>query len=146
MNFKTIIITLSLLLFSNIVSSGADIVARIDNPDKTILVNRLAIQRIFTRKITRWSNGTNISVFTKPLTSIEHKNFSMSVLGLTPFNFKRQLESQTYSGKSTSVMEVDSDEAMAMKIAQTPGAIGYINYAIIIGNKTIIIIDDSTIN
>jgi len=131
--------------WNSVLDAAADIVIRFDNPDKVVLTNRLAVQRIFTRKDTRWSDGSEIKVFIKPINSIEHSNFLISVLGISTFSYKRHLESQTYAGRTTSVMEVDSDEIMALKISQIPGSIGYINYAIIINNRDIVVISGDDI-
>lgn len=134
-----------LLIFTKVGALGADIAIRIDNPDKILIMNKLAVQQIFTRKITKWSDGTSIIVFTKPLSSIEHRDFTSNILGLTLFNFKKKLETYTYAGKVNSVKEITSDAMMSIKIAQTPGAIGYINYAIITGDRIIIIIDGTSV-
>lgn len=143
---KTLIIIFLLMLPNAGINAGSDIILRFDNPDKMLLMNRLAAQMLFTRKMTRWSDGQEVKIFVKPVNSIEHKEFIRSVLGMTPYNFQRQLESQTYAGRATSVNEVPTDEAMAMKITQTPGSLGYINYGIITSNKIVYIIDGNTVN
>jgi ABC-type phosphate transport system substrate-binding protein len=132
-------------LAPRLANSGADLVLRIENPDRTLLMNRLAVQQIFTRKTTRWSDGNEIVVFVKPLGSIEHRDFTTNVLGLTSYEFIKKLENQTYSGRATSVMELPTDEMMSLKVSQTSGSVGYINYAIISNNSNIVIIDGTSI-
>jgi ABC-type phosphate transport system substrate-binding protein len=106
-----------------------------------ISMNTYEIQKIFTKKTTKWPDGQNINVFIKPRHSIEHRDFVINVLEMTPYYFEQQLESQTYSGTAASVIEVPTDLQMKQKIEQTPGSIGYVNYELYINdnNKLIII-------
>lgn len=136
---------LSLLIFSTGLESNVDLVSNLSNP-KVMLMNRLSVQNIFTRKMTRWSNGDNIVVFIKPLESIEHKDFVSNVLRMSPFNYKKNLDAQLYTGKSTGVMEIPTDDSMIWKVVSTPGGVGYINYDIIVSNKIVHIVDGDSVN
>lgn len=138
-----IVVFVLLCLFCPIISS-VDLIIW-GEYDNSILLDRFAIQRIFTRKIIRWPNGQYINVFIKPIHSIEHRDFVKTVLQITPYYFEQQLEEQTYTGRSTSVTEVPNDQQMLVKISSTPGAIGYINYEIYIDNKRVFIIDPSVL-
>lgn len=101
-------------------------------PEKKIGTTELV--HIFTRKTMFWSDGHKIKVFTKPTDSIEHKLFSISILGLTPYKYRMMLDSVIYSGVNTPVIEVNSDEEMILKVSTTPYSIGYLNYNTIITN------------
>ena len=134
-----------LFLSFNIQSAkSAEILVWKEDAD-TITIDRYSIQKIFTKKISRWPNGTNINVFIKPRNSIEHRDFVTNVLMISPHYFDELLERQTYTGKATPVIEVPSDKLMQLKIESTPGAIGYINYDLYYGSKRIIVIDPETI-
>ena len=111
-----------------------------------ITIERFYLQQIFTKRIAKWPDGTNINVYIKPLGSIEHKDFLFSVLGLSPFAYSQQLEAQTFTGKATSVIEVANDTQLLMKIEKDPRAIGYINYDIYIGNKKVVVVDGDSVN
>lgn len=143
--WSTLLISITIALYCGASAHSADIVVTKDTPDNVVLMNRLMVQRIFTRKQTRWSDGREILVFTKPLTSIEHRDFAINVLGMTPYDYQKQLEDQTYSGRATSVIEINTDELMALRVSNHPGSIGYINYVIIIDNKTVVVIDGNTV-
>ena len=109
--------------------------------DNTIFMNRLAIQRIFTRKDTRWENGKNILVYIKPIDSIEHRIFVANVLNMTLYRYQKSLETYTYTARALPVTEVNSDDKMRVAVNSHPGAIGYINYELVVNEKTIKIID-----
>lgn len=134
-----------MLLLIPIKSSGVDIIVWAET-STTITLDRYTIQRIFTRKVTNWPDGTNITVFTKPFNSTEHKDFVYKILKISPFYYQQLLEQQTFSGKASSVIEITSDAQMYRKISNGVGSIGYVNYEIYKDNKKVIIIDDNTIN
>ena len=131
-------------IFISSVATATDLLLWRENSD-SIMIDRYSIQRIFTRQITRWPNGQHISVFIKPKESVEHRDFVVRTLGISPFYYEQQLERQTYAGKSSSVTEIPTDIAMVQRVENTPGAIGYINYEIYIGSKKVIIVDTDTI-
>lgn len=135
---------LILLLMVHSVCNATELILWRENSD-TITLDRYYLQKIFSKKIARWPNGMSIQVFTKPLHSIEHRDFVVNILGLSPFYYEQQLESQTYAGKTASVVEVPNDGIMIMRVEQTPGAIGYINYDVYIGSKKVIVVDDTSI-
>ena len=132
------IIILFLISIKNINSS--EIIIWKEDADSMSL-DIYSVQKIFTKKINRWPNGRNISVFIKPMNSVEHRQFVIKVLQMTPYGYKEQLERQTYSGKASSVVEVSTDNEMILKVENNVGAVGYLDYQLYAGNKKIIIID-----
>ncbi len=110
--------------------------------DNTIFMNRLMVQRIFTRRETRWSNGDSIIVFIKPMDSIEHRNFVSNTLNMTLYRYQQSLETYTYTARALPVTEVANDQQMLTAINTHPGAIGYVNYQLVMNNKTITICED----
>lgn len=101
------------------------VIANQDVPE--IKIPQFNLVNIFTRKQIFWSNGHKITVYTKPVDSIEHKIFTINVLNLTPFKYKTLLDSISYTGKNTPTIELKSDQEMIFKLSMTPFAIGYIN-------------------
>lgn len=108
----------------------------------TLFMNRAAVQRIFTRKDVRWSNGKSIIVYTKPIDSVEHKAFVANTLNMSLYRFQRELESSTYSAKAIPLNVVDNDYTMMREVKTHEGAIGYVNYRLVLHNKKIILIDE----
>lgn len=111
----------------------------------TIILDRNSLQKIFTQHITKWPDGRYIQVITKPNDSIEHKDFLLNVLGLSPISYK-QLKNNTQSDIIPNILEVQDDKQMMMKIESIPGSIGYLNYEVYINSKHIIILDSKFIN
>ena len=110
--------------------------------EDTLFMNRAAVQRIFTRKDVRWSNGKSIIVYTKPIDSVEHKAFVAHTLNMSLYRFQRELESSTYSAKAIPLNVVYNDNAMIREIKSHEGAIGYVNYQLVLHEKKIVLIDD----
>lgn len=133
-----------LLIFYTSSLSASDIIIWREDLD-TITIDRYSLQKIFTKKQSRWPNGLPIRVFIKPMDSVEHRDFVTNILGISIFTYQQLLDAQVYSGRSYSVVELLTDEQMIMTVEKTPGAIGYINYALYIGNKKVTIINSSSI-
>lgn len=87
----------------------------------------LRLTNIFTRSTTKWrSNGARITVFIRPINSIEHKLFVFQWLHLTNYRYKKLLQQNTFSGIASNVKTVQSDEHMLIIITATPNSIGYV--------------------
>lgn len=106
-------------------------------------VNRAVIQRIFTRKETRWINGDNIIVYIKHIDSIEHRAFVTNVLNMTIKRYREQLNTSVEINGASPVIELPNDAKMLSAIHSQPGSIGYIDYNLIINEKVIRICDDN---
>jgi ABC-type phosphate transport system substrate-binding protein len=122
-------------------TSFSDVQIIIPSEYNKLLRDKLMVSYIFTRKVTKWETGEKITVFTKPLDSIEHRYFLNQWLNMTSGKYRRELEGQTYSGRATGVKEVNTDEEMMVMVIQTPASIGYLNYGVILHDKSVKIID-----
>jgi len=84
------------------------------------------LRSIYTMKKNLWSNGDRIVVFVLSNGSATHKEFCRKLLKVFP----RQLESVwyrlVYSGTGERPVSVNSEKEMMSLVANTPGAIGYI--------------------
>lgn len=143
--FKVLILLALMMLQVHKTSSSelrTSLIFRNYNLDNTLFMNRVAIQRIFTRQDKRWSNGDEIIVFIKPMNSLEHKRFLSEVLHMTLYRYERTLSTNTQTGKALPVTEVNSDDKMNMIISYTQGAIGYVNYTVRLNGKQVIIVCD----
>jgi ABC-type phosphate transport system substrate-binding protein len=110
-----------------------------------IEIERQYIEKIFTKKIAKWPDGNNIDVYIKPIHSIEHRNFVKNVLGVSTFYYQQQLETQTYTGRAPSVIEVSDDSQMMLNVEKNSKAIGYLNYEVYVDNKKIRVVPDTII-
>lgn len=81
---------------------------------------------IFTKKQKFWRNGEKITVFIKPINSVEHSIFAHEWLGVSIYRYKKILKKEIYSGQTSSVREVLSDVEMIRSILTTPYSIGYL--------------------
>jgi len=98
---------------------------------------------IFTRRQKYWEDGSKITVFIKPINSVEHKFFVFNWLRMTHNAYKTKLERETYSGNSIGLIEVKSDVDMLIRVANTQDSIGYIDNKLLIrGVKNVKIITD----
>ena len=111
----------------------------ISSTSKTIHMSQINIQRIFTKKVMYWSDGTLISnVYIKSITSIEHQYFLLNYLHMSLFRYQQQLDMAIYAAKTTPVIEVKDDLEMEISIKTHPGSIGYVNYQLRLDNNVII--------
>jgi len=113
------------------------------NSDNTMFLDRVDIQRIFTRQDVVWDDGQAIIVYTKPLNSPEHKLFVSSTLGMTLYRYLRELSVSTRYTGHVGVHEVPNDQAMIAAIRSHDGAIGYVNYELVSHSNHVIIIDEA---
>ena len=143
--FKVLILLVLMMLQVPKTSSSelkTSIIFRNYDLNNTLFMNRIAIQRIFTRQDKRWSNGDEILVYIKPMNSIEHKRFLSDVLHMTLYRYERSLSANTQTGKALPVTEVNSDDKMGMLISNNHGAIGYVNYTVRLNGKQVIVVCD----
>lgn len=143
--FKVLILLVLMMLQVPKTSSSelkTSIIFRNYDLNNTLFMNRIAIQRIFTRQDKRWSNGDEILVYIKPMNSIEHKRFLSEVLHMTLYRYERSLSVNTQTGKALLVTEINSDDKMGAVISNTHGAIGYLNYTVKLNGKQVIVVCD----
>lgn len=126
-----LILTIFLLVANPQPTKSSDVSIVANDTVSDVKLSRLELIRIFTKNQKFWSDGHKITVFTKPISTLEHKMFVVTVLNLTLFKYKTLLESAVYSGQNTNIIEVDSDEEMLIRLSNTPYSIGYINYTIV---------------
>lgn len=131
------IISIVLLLSFPIQVSSVDIIA--SSIPLSVIRNEILIA-IFTKSKMFWNSGEKITVYIKPINSLEHLIFVSEWLGISAYRYKKLLENNVYSGNSSGVIEVNSDEAMLLAVYSTPNSIGYLN------NGTVLYYNNSYIN
>ncbi|WP_432470573.1 hypothetical protein [Amphritea sp. HPY] len=77
-------------------------------------------------RVTRWQDGTPIRVFVYPDRDPAHFQFVKQRLKIFPYQLRNTWDRALYTGSGESPRQVNSAAEMIQRIAQTPGAIGYI--------------------
>ena len=84
------------------------------------------VRAIFTMKKRLWSDGQRVQVYVLSQDQKTHKAFCKQVLGIFPRQLDAIWQRLVYSGTGQAPTALSSKEEMIQTIANTPGAIGYI--------------------
>ncbi|WP_372872135.1 hypothetical protein [Shewanella sp.] len=84
------------------------------------------LRLIFSRQRLFWTDGTPIKVFVLPPDSEMHKRFCFESLEILPYVLQRNWDRLVYSGTADRPEIVSTLAEMRVKVAKTPGSIGYI--------------------
>jgi hypothetical protein len=84
-------------------------------------------RRMFSMQLDHWSDGTPVRVFVLPDDDPRHRAFAKDRLRLFPRQLRRVWDRQLYSGTGQAPEIVTSEVEMRRRVAQTPGAIGYLS-------------------
>lgn len=84
------------------------------------------IRAIFTMQKRFWPNNRQIKVYSLPDNNPLHKDFVKNNLNMFPHQIRRVWDRMTYSGTGAAPIELDSEQEMIEKIANTPDSIGYL--------------------
>ena len=105
-------------------AGGLVLIANGENQQSDIYLRTL--RGIYSMRMQTWPDGSPLTVFVFGDDSDAHKSFCRSVLGVLPFHLRRNWDRLTFSGSGQAPTMVKGMEEMKMKVATTPGAIGYI--------------------
>lgn len=84
------------------------------------------LRAIFTMKKRFWKEGEPISVFVLSNEHSVHKRFCKQALNIFPHQLETVWYRLVYTGTGKAPIEAGSEAEMQKKVANTPGAIGYI--------------------
>lgn len=112
-----------LLIVSN---SFAQALVIVQPENVTDELSRNSLRAIFAMRITEWPDGSTIQVFVLEDKNKIHVSFCKNILGMFPYQLRRVWDRQIFSGTGSSPTTVGSEQEMRIRIADTPGAIGYI--------------------
>ncbi len=87
------------------------------------------IRAIFTLKKRAWPNGKAIQVYTLADGNPLHVSFVKNILHMLPYHMRRIWDRVIFSGTGAPPIELNSEEEMIDKVAQTPNSIGYVTAA-----------------
>ena len=99
----------------------------ITNPsvlEKTL--SRSSLRAIFGMRLHTWPDGSAIRVFVMPDDAPLHAAFSKEKLNVFPYQLRSAWDRLVFSGTGQAPITVTSPEEMLAKVANTPGAIGYL--------------------
>ena len=97
------------------------------NPSVTdTSLTRAKVRAIFNMRLLSWPDGTPIRVFVLKDRDPLHREFSKRVLQVFPYQLRRAWDRRVYSGVGQAPQQVSSVEEMKRRLADTPGAIGYL--------------------
>ena len=92
--------------------------------EKALSVNSL--RSIFSMHLKTWPDGTKIRVFVLPDDDPLHQIVSKEKLNVFPYQLRSTWDRLVFSGTGQAPTKVNSNEEMLNRIANTPGAIGYL--------------------
>lgn len=101
-----------------------EVVVHPDIHQETISVN--VLRAIFSMRMKTWPNGHLIKVFVLPDDHPLHNDFAKEKLSVFPYQLRSTWDRLVFSGTGQAPFRVSSNEEMLKKIANTPGAIGYL--------------------
>ncbi len=78
-------------------------------------------------RMTSWPNGMPIRVFVLGDKNDLHADFSKRILGVFPHQLRRAWNRQIFSGIGQAPERVESEAEMRNRVAETPGAVGYLS-------------------
>lgn len=89
-------------------------------------LDRNTARLLFSMRRPQWEDGTPVHVYVLDDRDPLHVRFCREVLKLYPRQLRRVWDRQTFSGTGQAPDIIDSVEEMRDKVAEEPGAIGYL--------------------
>lgn len=126
---RRLYLALAVLLCSVSVSAEQLLVAHpsVRTADITLNTARL----LFSMQLRQWPDGEAVHVFVLPDDAALHRAFAKDLLSLYPRQLRRVWDRQLYSGTGRAPETVSSETEMLQRVADTPGAIGYLSHEMI---------------
>ena len=99
------------------------------------------LRAIYTMRLDRWDDGTEIQVFVLPQKNPLHQQFCKSVLQALPHQLQAVWYRLVYSGMGRAPTEVRDEQEMLERIRATPGAIGYVDRVLNVSDVQVLTIE-----
>ena len=87
---------------------------------------RASLRAIFGMLLQKWPGDTPVKVFVLRDDAPDHATFSKTVLQVFPHQLRMAWDRQVFSGQGQYPEQVASAQEMLVRVASTPGAIGYV--------------------
>ena len=105
-------------------AGAVDVIAHPSHADDGIA--RAQLRGVFGMRVRAWPDGTPVRVFVLADDSSVHTEFSKAILQMYPYQLRQNWDRLLYSGTGQPPIQVGSEEEMLRRVAETPGAIGYV--------------------
>ena len=89
-------------------------------------LSRNSLRAIFGMRLRAWQDGSPIRVFVLPDDAPLHNLFAKEKLNIFPYQLRSAWDRLIFSGTGQAPFLVNSEEEMRIRVATTPGAIGYL--------------------
>lgn len=90
-------------------------------------LDRRTLSRIYAMQLKSWPHNERIQVFALPVEHPTHQDFSRYTLKIPAHKLERLWSRLTFTGTGTPPHIVEHEQEMLDKVANTPGAIGYVS-------------------
>jgi len=116
-----------LLLWALLASAPLFAVQLVANPSvpETVL-SPSTVRALFNMRLLQWPDGTPVRIYVLPDGNALHRQFCKRYLGVFPHQLRYSWNRKVFSGMGQFPQQVKSVEEMRQRIADTPGAIGYL--------------------
>lgn len=84
------------------------------------------VRALFNMRLLQWPDGTPVRVFVLKDKDPLHKAFSKNFLQVFPYQLRRSWDRRIFSGIGQAPQQVNDIHEMHTRVADTPGAIGYL--------------------
>ncbi len=106
-------------------AEGIQVVANASVQVKEIPV--ASLRAIFSMRVRNWPNGDPVRVFVLPDRHDLHTSFSKKILRIYPYVLRDTWDRMVFTGTGQAPIEVANADELMQLVAETPGAIGYVN-------------------
>jgi hypothetical protein len=89
-------------------------------------ISKNSLRAIFGMRLRAWQDGSPIRVFVLPDEEPLHQLFAKEKLNIFPYQLRSAWDRLIFSGTGQAPFLVSSEEEMRVRVATTPGAIGYL--------------------
>lgn len=117
--------TLLVLLCAPLVSHSAQLILHPDT--KAFEIRREKVRALFTMRLRKWEDGTQVRVFVLPDSHPAHRDFAKRSLGVFSHQLRRAWDRRVFSGTGQAPTEVKNEQEMMERVSRTPGAVGYVS-------------------
>lgn len=108
----------------------------ITHPDRRgVRVTRGLLRDLFTMRTRHWPDGAPVTVFVLDDRSNAHDRFCRELLGTYPYVLRSRWDRLVFTGAGFAPVTVHSRREMRERVAETPGAIGYLESAGLAGEE-----------
>lgn len=117
-------VLLTLALLKPVPAFAVEVVVHAAQPDSS--VSRSLVRGIFGMRVRAWPDGAPVRVFVIDDAQPLHQEFCKSVLQMYPYQLRQNWDRLLYSGTGQPPVVVGSEEELLKRVAETPGAVGYV--------------------